>query len=104
MRLLSVIDTMGTTYTRRDRPGGRFDLEPPKGHPMPPHDVSGAIGDSGEAGRRRTVLAQETKAVHEMSHEEAEAALPKLREEAHEADVRLQAAMQRVADTIEVPT
>ncbi len=49
-------------------------------------------------------MAQETKAIHEMSHEEVAAALPKLREEAHEADVRLHAAMQRLADTNEVPT
>ena len=49
-------------------------------------------------------MAQETKAIREMSHEEAAAALPKLREEAHEADVRLHAAMQRLADTNEVPT
>ena len=49
-------------------------------------------------------MAQETKAIHEMSHEEVAAALPKLRVEAHEADLRLQAAMQRLAGTIEVPT
>ena len=49
-------------------------------------------------------MAQETKAIDEMSHEEVAAALPKLRVEAHEADVRLQAAMQRLTDTIEVPT
>src|SRR5215210_2157043 len=35
MRLLSVIDTMGTTYTRRDRPGGRFDLAAKRGIPCP---------------------------------------------------------------------
>jgi len=39
-----------------------------------------------------------------MDHEEAAAALPKLREEAARADARVHAAMQRLAETAEVPT
>jgi hypothetical protein len=50
------------------------------------------------------VSAEEQKAIQDMTHEEAEAALPKLREEAAKADARVQAAMQRLADTAEVPT
>ncbi len=48
--------------------------------------------------------AQEHKAIHEMTHEEVEAALPKLREEAARADARVHEAMERVAETAEVPT
>ncbi len=48
--------------------------------------------------------AEGDKAIQDMTHEEVEAALPKLREEALEADARVQAAMQRLADTVEVPT
>jgi hypothetical protein len=39
-----------------------------------------------------------------MTHEEATAALPRLREEAARADARVHAAMERIADTAEVPT
>jgi hypothetical protein len=55
-------------------------------------------------GRRRAVSAEGDKAIQDMDHEEVAAALPKLREEAIKADARVQAAMQRLADTIEVPT
>lgn len=48
--------------------------------------------------------AEEHKAIQDMDHEEVEAALPKLREEATRADARLHAAMQRLTDTAEVPT
>jgi hypothetical protein len=50
------------------------------------------------------VSAQETKAIHDMSREEVATALPKLREEAVKADAKVQAAMQRLADTIDIPT
>jgi hypothetical protein len=49
------------------------------------------------------VSAEVNKAVQDMDHEEVEAALPKLREEAAKADARVHAAMQRLADTAEVP-
>jgi hypothetical protein len=39
-----------------------------------------------------------------MTHEEATAALPMLREEAARADARVHAAMERIAETAEVPT
>jgi hypothetical protein len=56
-------------------------------------------------GRRTTVSAQEEyKAIQDMDHEELEAALPKLREEAAKADARVHAAMERLAETAEVPT
>ena len=48
--------------------------------------------------------AEENKAIRDMSHEELEAALPKLREEEAKAEERVHAAMQRLADTAEVPT
>jgi hypothetical protein len=59
---------------------------------------------AGGAGRRRTVSAEESKAIQDMNHEEAAAALPKLREEAAKADARVHAAMERLAETAEVPT
>ncbi len=48
--------------------------------------------------------AEENKAIQEMDHEEVEAALPKLREEAVKADARVHQAMERLAQTAEVPT
>ncbi len=48
--------------------------------------------------------AEENKAIRDMTHEEATAALPRLREEAARADARVHAAMERIADTAEVPT
>ncbi len=48
--------------------------------------------------------AEENKAIQDMTHEEATAALPRLREEAARADARVHAAMERIADTAEVPT
>jgi hypothetical protein len=50
------------------------------------------------------VSAEENKAIQDMDHEEVAAALPKLREEAAKADARVQAAMERLAETAEVPT
>jgi hypothetical protein len=49
------------------------------------------------------VSAEENKAIEDMDHEEVVAALPKLREEAAKAEGRVQAAMERVAQTAEVP-
>ena len=48
--------------------------------------------------------AEENKAIGDMTHEEALAALPKLREEAARANARVHEAMDRVADSDEVPT
>lgn len=48
--------------------------------------------------------AEENKVIRDMTHEEATAALPRLREEAARADARVHAAMERIADTAEVPT
>ena len=48
--------------------------------------------------------AEENKAIQDMTHEEAAAALPKLREEAAKAEARVHAAMERLAETAEVPT
>ena len=42
--------------------------------------------------------------IQEMTHEEVEAALPKLRQDAAEAEARLHAAMERLARTTEVAT
>jgi hypothetical protein len=53
---------------------------------------------------RRTVSAQEHKAIEEMTHEEVAAALPKLREEAARADAKVHEAIERLAETAEVPT
>jgi hypothetical protein len=50
------------------------------------------------------VSAEENKAIRDMTHEEATAALPRLREEAARADARVHAAMERIADTAEVST
>ncbi len=47
---------------------------------------------------------EENKAIKDMTHEEAMAALPGLRQEAARADARVHEAMERVADTNEVPT
>lgn len=47
---------------------------------------------------------QEHTAIQDMTHEEVAAALPKLREEAAEASARVEAAMERLAETGEVPT
>ena len=48
--------------------------------------------------------AGENKNIRDMTHEEATAALPMLREEAARADARVHAAMERIAETAEVPT
>jgi hypothetical protein len=48
--------------------------------------------------------AEENKAIGDMTHEEALAALPKLREEAARANARVHEAMDRMADSDEVPT
>jgi hypothetical protein len=50
------------------------------------------------------VSTEENKAIQDMTHEEAAAALPKLREEAAKADARVHAAMERLAETAEVPS
>jgi hypothetical protein len=49
---------------------------------------------------------EERKAIEDMDHEELVAALPELREEAAKADARVQAVIQRLAQTAEgeVPT
>jgi hypothetical protein len=54
--------------------------------------------------RRRTMAAEANKAIQDMTSEEAMAALPKLREEAAAANARVHEAMERVAETAEVPT
>jgi hypothetical protein len=48
--------------------------------------------------------AEENKAIGDMTHEEALAALPTLREEAARANAKVHEAMDRVADSDEVPT
>lgn len=48
--------------------------------------------------------AEANKAITDMTHEEALAALPKLREEASRANARVHEAMERVAQTDEIPT
>ena len=48
--------------------------------------------------------AEENKAIQEMDHEEVAAALPKLHEEAVKADAKVHQAMERLAQTAEVPT
>lgn len=48
--------------------------------------------------------AEADKAIAGMTHEEALAALPELREEASRANARVHEAMERVAQTEEVPT
>jgi hypothetical protein len=58
----------------------------------------------GSGGRKRTVSAQENKAIQDMSHEEVAAALPRLREEAVKADARVHEAMERLAETTDVNT
>jgi hypothetical protein len=50
------------------------------------------------------VSAEENKAIQDMNHEEVAATLPKLREEAAKADAKVHAAMERLAETTEVPT
>jgi hypothetical protein len=50
------------------------------------------------------VPAEENKAIQDMNHEELVAALPKLREEEARAEARVHAAMERLAETAEVPT
>jgi hypothetical protein len=50
------------------------------------------------------MAAQESKAIQDMDHEELAAALPRLREEAAKADARVHAAVERLAETAEVPT
>jgi hypothetical protein len=55
--------------------------------------------------RRRTAMAaQESKAIQDMDHEELAAALPKLREEATRAEAKVHAAVERLAETADVPT
>jgi hypothetical protein len=54
--------------------------------------------------RRIKVAAQENRAIQDMNHEELEAALPKLREEAARAEARVHAAAERLGETAEVPT
>ena len=48
--------------------------------------------------------AQESKAIEDMNHEELMAVLPKLRQEAAEADARVHAAAERLRETADVPT
>jgi hypothetical protein len=48
--------------------------------------------------------AEANKAIQAMTHEEVLAALPKLREEAARADARVREALERAAQTDEVPT
>ena len=51
--------------------------------------------------------AQERKAIEDLDHEELVATLPELRKEAAKADIRAQAAVQRLAQTadeVDVPT
>ncbi len=48
--------------------------------------------------------AEENKAIEDMDHEELVATLPKLREEAAKTDARVHAAVERIAETAEVPT
>ena len=48
--------------------------------------------------------AEANKAIKDMTHEEAVAALPRLREEAATANARVHEAMERVTQTDEVPT
>ena len=48
--------------------------------------------------------AEANKAIKDMTHEEALAALPRLREEATRANARVHEAMERVTQTDEVPT
>jgi hypothetical protein len=50
------------------------------------------------------MAAQESKAIQDMDHEELAAALPRLREEAAKAEARVHAAVERLAETTEVPT
>jgi hypothetical protein len=50
------------------------------------------------------VSAQESKAIEDMNHEELMAVLPKLRQEAAEADARVHAAAERLRETADVPT
>src|SRR3712207_3966561 len=59
-----------------------------------------------QAGRKgeESMSAEENKAIQDMSHEEVAAALPKLRQEAAKADARVHQAMERLAQTAEVPT
>ena len=47
---------------------------------------------------------QENKAIQDMNHEELAAALPRLREEAANAEARVHAAAERLGETAEVPT
>jgi hypothetical protein len=54
--------------------------------------------------RRRIMSAEANKPIGEMTHEEALAALPTLREEAARASARVHEAMERVSETDEVPT
>jgi hypothetical protein len=54
--------------------------------------------------RRRTVSAEESKAIQDMDHEEVAAALPRLREEAAKAEARVHEAAERLAQTADVPT
>lgn len=44
------------------------------------------------------------KAIKDMTHEEAMAALPQLREEAARADARVHEALERVSQTSDIPT
>ena len=53
--------------------------------------------------RRRTISPDANKAIKDMIHEEALAALPKLREEAARADARVHEAMKRVAKPTKRP-
>jgi hypothetical protein len=50
------------------------------------------------------VSEQEHKAIQDMTHEEVASALPKLREDAAKANARVHDAMERLAETEEVPT
>ena len=55
-------------------------------------------------GKEKIVSAQEHKAIEDMTHEEVAAALPKLHEEAARADAKVHEAMERLAETADIPT
>src|SRR3712207_6488708 len=76
-------------------------------HRASPHGIIVVPRDRstrGRTGRRRTMPAQENKAIQDMDREELSAALPKLREEAANAEGRFRAARERLAETADVPT
>jgi len=54
--------------------------------------------------RRRTMSAEASKPIEDMTHEEALEVLPRLRAGAAVANARIHQAMERVAQTDEIPT